>query len=338
MPVPDGHFFYTERRICMSKCRSLENQMLHALASAKSQGESKRSYRADRGDTGAKIFSLSYETDLRSTIGNFSQYLKDNTKIRYVKDIQRSDLQNYLKEKSLTCNYETCQKLKSHLVKIEKICTSRYGRCIDWQSDRLTVLVNVDRPVNIKDYVATQMDYNKLKFAMQTGRSETWKSVVLSRYAGCRVRETAYIKVGRYTPEGGRWGFGTVTLQGKSDGTKGGRWRTYDIISRDAQRELSEVFSGRSGGEYVIQQKDGSPVDPKSITRAMERACKRVDVDLPKYNKNHAFRKLFAQECYDLIRSAGASKKESLDYAASNQLGHGIGRGDSAATYVHNQW
>ena len=61
----------------MSKCRSLENQMLHALASAKSQGESKRSYRADRGDTGAKIFSLSYETDLRSTIGNFSQYLKD---------------------------------------------------------------------------------------------------------------------------------------------------------------------------------------------------------------------------------------------------------------------
>ena len=322
----------------MSKCRSLENQMLHALASAKSQGESKRSYRADRGDTGAKIFSLSYETDLRSTIGNFSQYLKDNTKIRYVKDIQRSDLQNYLKEKSLTCNYETCQKLKSHLVKIEKICTSRYGRCIDWQSDRLTVPVNVDRPVNIKDYVATQMDYNKLKSAMQTGRSETWKSVVLSRYAGCRVRETAYIKVGRYTPEGGRWGFGTVTLQGKSDGTKGGRWRTYDIISRDAQRELSEVFFGRSGGEYVIQQKDGSPVDPKSITRAMERACKRVDVDLPKYNKNHAFRKLFAQECYDLIRSTGASKKESLDYAASNQLGHGIGRGDSATTYVHNQW
>lgn len=323
----------------MSKCRSLENQMLHALASAKSQGESKRSYRSETGSTGAKIFSMSYETDLRDTIGNICRYLKDDDekKIRYIKDIKKEDLQSYLQEKSLTCNYETCNKIKSHIIKIEQICRSRYGKCIDWQSDRLTVPVNVDRPVNIKDYVATQMDYNKLKSVMQTGRSETWKSVVLSRYAGCRVRETAYIKVGRYTPEGGRWGFGTVTLQGKSDGTKGGRWRTYDIISRDAQRELSEVFSGRSGGEYVIQQKDGSPVDPRSITRAMERACKKSGVDLPKYNKNHSFRKLFAQENYDAARVTGMTKRESLDYA-NHQLGHGDNRKDLSDRYVQNQW
>lgn len=323
----------------MSKCRSLENQMLHALASAKSQGESKRSYRSETGSTGAKIFSMSYETDLRDTIGNICRYLKDDDekKIRYIKDIKKEDLQSYLQEKSLTCNYETCNKIKSHIIKIEQICRSRYGKCIDWQSDRLTVPVNVDRPVNIKDYVATQMDYNKLKSVMQTGRSETWKSVVLSRYAGCRVRETAYIKVGRYTPEGGRWGFGTVTLQGKSDGTKGGRWRTYDIISRDAQRELSEVFSGRSGGEYVIQQKDGSPVDPRSITRAMERACKKSGVDLPKYNKNHSFRKLFAQENYDAARATGMTKKEALDYA-NHQLGHGDNRKDLSDRYIQNQW
>ena len=322
----------------MSKHRSLENQMLHALANAKSQGESKRSYRSEIGSTGAKVFSMAYETDLRDTIKNVCQYLKDSTEIRYVKDIQKSDLQNYLREKSLTCNYETCSKIKSHLVKVEKICQSRYGKCIDWQSNKTTVPVNPDRPVNVKDYVATTTDYAKIKTAMQTGRSEAWKSVVLSRYAGCRVRETAYIKIGRYSPDGGRWGYGTVTLQGKEDGAKGGRWRTYDIISKEAQRELSEVFSGRSGGEYVIQQKSGEPLDPKSITRAMERACKKTDVDLPKYNKNHAFRKLFAQECYDLIRSTGATKKDSLNYAASNQLGHGIGRGDSATTYVHNQW
>lgn len=322
----------------MSKHRSLENQMLHALANAKSQGESKRSYRSETGSTGAKVFSMAYETDLRDTIKNVCQYLKDSTEIRYVKDIQKSDLQNYLREKSLTCNYETCSKIKSHLVKVEKICQSRYGKCIDWQSNKTTVPVNPDRPVNVKDYVATTADYAKIKTAMQTGRSEAWKSVVLSRYAGCRVRETAYIKIGRYTPDGGRWGYGTVTLQGKEDGAKGGRWRTYDIISKEAQRELSEVFSGRSGGEYVIQQKSGEPLDPKSITRAMERVCKKTDVDLPKYNKNHAFRKLFAQECYDLIRSTGATKRDSLNYAASNQLGHGIGRGDSATTYVHNQW
>lgn len=323
----------------MSKCRSLENQMLHALASAKSQGESKRSYRSETGSTGAKIFSMSYETDLRDTIGNICRYLKDDDekKIRYIKDIKKEDLQSYLQEKSLTCNYETCNKIKSHIIKIEQICRSRYGKCIDWQSDRLTVPVNVDRPVNIKDYVATQMDYNKLKSAMQTGRSETWKSVVLSRYAGCRVRETAYIKVGRYTPEGGRWGFGTVTLQGKSDGTKGGRWRTYDIISRDAQRELSEVFSGRSAGEYVIQQANGQPVQPKSVTKALERACKKSGVDLPTYNKNHAFRKLFAQESYNHMRATGVDKQTALNYA-TNQLGHGDNRRDLANRYIQDQW
>ena len=163
----------------MSKHRSLENQMLHALANAKSQGESKRSYRSETGSTGAKVFSMAYETDLRDTIKNVCQYLKDSTEIRYVKDIQKSDLQNYLREKSLTCNYETCSKIKSHLVKVEKICQSRYGKCIDWQSNKTTVPVNPDRPVNVKDYVATTTDYAKIKTAMQTGRSEAWKSVAM---------------------------------------------------------------------------------------------------------------------------------------------------------------
>lgn len=321
-----------------NKHRSLENQMLHALGSAKSQGESKRSYRAEHGGTGEKIFSLNYETDLRETIKSVSTFLKENTDIKFLKDISREDLQSFLKEKSLTCNYNTCNKLKSHLVKIEQVCKSRYGRCIDWRADKMTVPVNVDLPTNVKDYVATKTDYYKLKDAMATGRSETWKSVVLSRYAGCRVAETANIKIGRYNPTGGRWGYGTMTLQGKADGTKGGRWRTFDITSSEARKELSECFEGRSGGAYVIQQRNGQPVQPSSITRAWERACQRQKIDLPKYNKNHAFRKLFAQECYDLARSTGDTKKQALDYAASNQLGHGTGRKDSAKTYVHNQW
>ena len=91
-----------------NKHRSLENQMLHALGSAKSQGESKRSYRAEHGGTGEKIFSLNYETDLRETIKSVSTFLKENTDIKFLKDISREDLQSFLKEKSLTCNYNTC--------------------------------------------------------------------------------------------------------------------------------------------------------------------------------------------------------------------------------------
>lgn len=321
----------------MSKHRSLENQMLHALSSAKSQGESKRSYRADHGDTGAKVFSNTYETDLRDTIKAVSSYFKEHTDIKYIKDISKEDLQSFMQEKSLTCNYNTCEKLKSHLVKIEQICRSRYGRCIDWKVDKVTVPVNVDLPVNVRDYVATKVDYIKLKDIMQTGKSETWKAVVLSCHAGFRVRETAYVRVGRFEPTGGRWGYGTITLQGKTDGAKGGRWRTLDILTAEARQELSEVFSGRSTGEYVIQQANGQPVQPKSVTKALERACKKSGVDLPTYNKNHAFRKLFAQESYNHMRATGVDKQTALNYA-TNQLGHGDNRRDLANRYIQDQW
>lgn len=321
----------------MSKYRSLENQMLHALSGARSQGESKRSYRADHGDTGAKVFSIQYETDIRETIKSVCNYLKANTDIKYVRDIQKSDLDAYLEHKGYSCNYNTCQKLKSHLVKIERICRSRYGSSIDWNAGKTIVPVNADCPVNIRDYVATQVDYSKLKNAMQTGRSETWKSVILSRYAGCRVRETAFIKVGRFNPDGGRWGYGTITLQGMDDGAKGGRWRTLDILTAEARTELSQALEGRSGGVYVIQQKGGEHLEPESITRAWERACKRAGVDLPTYSKNHAFRKLYAQECYNYARIAGDSKKRALDYAM-DQLGHGPDRATLYTVYVHDQW
>ena len=70
---------------------------------------------------------------------------------------------------------------------------------------------------------------------------------------------------------------------------------------------------------------------------AMERACKKSGVDLPKYNKNHSFRKLFAQENYDAARATGMTKKEALDYA-NHQLGHGDNRKDLSDRYVQNQW
>lgn len=110
-----------------------------------------------------------------------------------------------------------------------------------------------------------------------------------------------------------------------------------DILTAEARQELSEVFSGRSAGEYVIQQANGQPVQPKSVTKALERACKKSGVDLPTYNKNHAFRKLFAQESYNHMRVTGVDKQTALNYA-TNQLGHGDNRRDLANRYIQDQW
>lgn len=323
----------------MGKCRSLENQMKHACSDAMSLGEQKRRYaRANNGETNEKVFGLKYAQDLYKTMGQLCYYLKTNCpEVRWVKDIRQEHLQGFLQEKSNSCNINTLGKIKSHIGKLEKICKAEYGR-MDWKADKLALPAIIDCPADLKTYVATKTDYLKTKADMQdNGRSEAWKAVVLSRYAGLRVNETAEVKIGRFTPTGGKWGCGTVTLQGKEDGTKGGRWRTVDILTPEARTALAEAFEERSGGVYVIQQTDGSPLKPDSITRALERSAKRTGVDLPKYNRNHSYRKLFAQESYDAARATGMTKREALDYA-NHQLGHGDNRKDLSDRYVQNQW
>ena len=215
----------------MGKCRSLENQMKHACSDAMSLGEQKRRYaRANNGETNEKVFGLKYAQDLYKTMGQLCDYLKTNCpEVRWVKDIRQEHLQGFLQEKSNSCNINTLGKIKSHIGKLEKNCKAEYGR-MDWKADKLALPAIIDRPADLKTYVATKTDYLKTKADMQdNGRSEAWKAVVLSRYAGLRVNETAEVKIGRFTPTGGKWGCGTVTLQGKTDGTKGddgGLW-TY---------------------------------------------------------------------------------------------------------------
>lgn len=213
-------------------------------------------------------------------------YLREECGVKWVKDIRLEHVQGFVDSKAVTCNAHTLNKIKSQIGKLERICKTRYGR-MDWGSDRLAVPARLDAPpVDIKTKVATIVDYATLKAYMQgTGRSEAWKSVVLSRYAGLRVNETAEVKIGRINPIGGKWGCGTMTLQGADDGTKGGRWRVIDILTPEAREALLEACAGRSGGEYVIQQKNGDRLATDSVTRALGRACKATGVDLPKYNR-----------------------------------------------------
>lgn len=323
----------------MSKRRSLENQMKHAFDSASAVGESKRSYKTEHnGNTGSKIFGVTYNNDLYKLIPQLCSYLREECNVKWVKDIRLENVQGFLDSKAVTCNANTLNKIKSQICKLERICKTRYGR-MDWGSDRLAVPARLDAPpVDIKTKVATVADYATLKAYMQgTARSEAWKSVVLSRYAGLRVNETAEVRIGRINPIGGKWGCGTMTLKGAEDGTKGGRWRVIDILTPEAREALLEACAGRSGGEYVIQQKNGDRLATDSVTRALGRACKATGVDLPKYNRHHSFRKLYAQENYDAARASGMDKKTALDYV-NHQLGHGDNRRDLSDRYVQNQW
>ena len=319
---------------------SIKTQMQYAFDTvADSKGQSKRSYRGAHDGYDEKVFSRSYGKDLRTDrMPHFARYLKENyPDVKMVKDIKPEHLQGYFDLMAKTCNTTTLGTRKEQMKKIEQICQKCYGR-MNWKTEDVRIPMS-ECPEHVREYVATDEVYKTLKDDMRThGRSEAWKSLPLSRYAGCRLNEAAEIKIGRLIDHGGRWGYGTITLQGKDDGTKGGRWRTVDITSPEALQDLKEAIGTRSGGEYVIQkEKGGRFADNDSISARIRDAVKRTGAELPKHNKNHAFRKLFAQDSYDLARCSGDSKRDAADYS-NKQLGHGKNRDDDTRRYVHNQW
>lgn len=326
----------------MGKARSITQQLIHAIADCSAIGESKRSYKLqNNGDSGYKIFGKEYKDDLQKTSRDLGGYIKENyPSIRRVRDITPDALQNYLQSKH-NCSLSYINRQISHINKLQKCCSHTYGKS-DWKTDRLRVPAQQDIPEEkIRSHVATEYEFSRLLGVMHTPRAgESWKAVILAKDAGLRVQETANIRVGRLQETGGKWGCGTITLQGAQDGCKGGRWRTVDILSPEARNRLKTCVNGLQPGDYIIRGKDMQPLQPDSINRALQRAIKRTPDLQESWDKNnglHAFRKSFAQACYDAARNSGCSKKEAADYA-NKQLGHGHNRSDLTAVYIQNQW
>lgn len=330
----------------MSKSRSLTQQLIHAVADCSAVGESKRSYKAQHdGDTGYKVFGVTYGADLRKTARDLGAYLREhNPDIRRVRDITPDALQGYLQSKR-NCSLAYVQRQMSHINKLERCVAHTYGRT-DWRTDRLRVPARQDVPIEkIRTHVATEYQFSRLLGVMHTPRAgESWKAVVLAHDAGLRVNESAHVgmQYGRLQLHGGRWGCGYIRIYGKEDGAKGGRWRTIDILSPEAGKRLQTCVEGLKPGDYIIRRKDDpqKPLQADSINRALQRAIARTPDLQEEWQRNnglHAFRKSFAQTSYDAARNSGCSRKEAADYANA-QLGHGHDRSDLTAVYIENQW
>lgn len=325
----------------MSRNRSIKSQLIHAISQCTTAGESKRSYmHGHAGDTGSNVYSLSHYENLTKWSIAFDSWIREaHPDVKRVRDITPVILQEYMQYKARTCNYNTLQRDLSYIHKMDAIVSRQYGG--SWHSDRVSIpALSPDRAEGqIRGRVATQADYRILLAAMRSGgRSEAWKSLPLSRYTGFRVNETANVRFGRLVETGGRWGCGYVVLQGREDGTKGGRWRTIDILDPEAREALREVFDGKKHGDFVISQPDGTPLKTDSVMKALSRAKEKAGYDKTwTYEGHHAFRRLLAQESYDAIRCGGGSKREAEDYA-NRQLGHGKNRDDDTDRYVKSRW
>lgn len=318
--------------------------MHHAIAECAEFEESKRSYMMQNGGTtGYKVFGKAYKEDLYATAKMFGDWMKEeHPEVKKVRYVRVEHLREFLQTKT-GCSPEYVNKLISHFRKIEKCCTKIYGNCIYMRTKSLS-LPAMEPTEKTRDYVATEYDFSRLIGVMTRPgtRSEAWKGLIWSHDAGCRVNEDSRIKFGRLTPTGGRWGCGTVTIQGAEDGAKGGRWRVVDILTPEARDRLQRACEGLKPGDYIIRssRNPSLPIDRDSLSRALSRAVKSTpDIanHWKKGNGFHSFRKTFAQASYDAARGSGCSKKEAKDYA-SCQLGHGEDRDDVIRRYVENVW
>ena len=243
----------------------------------------------------------------------------------------------------------TIKKDLSGIRKLEKCVNHQFKNArIDWKTDTIHVPVGCPEEKQ-RDRVMDDRTYRDVLDAMSK-KTETYKTLILSRVAGLRVRETCLVHRECIHLDGGRYGYGYISLRsGAIDGAKHGRPRVIDILSASDRDTLREICRNVRPGQTVMRKSDGEPYRVDSVQRAITRACVKLGIGQEwSQNKNHAVRKSFAQRAYDTVRretaEQGCSEQDSRRMAedyVSDQLGHGTDRADRERlldVYIGIRW
>lgn len=336
---------------------SIKNQLQQSVSAACHPGGSKRSERGNL-DNNWRIYSCggadpskTYAGYLRGLAGELGTWIRENypdCKMAY--QISPSILQGFLNSKAdQGVAASTIKKDLSGIRKLEKCVGHQFRNSrIDWKTTTIHVPDYCPEEKQ-RDRVMDDQTYERVLGAMSQ-KTETYKSLVLSRVAGLRVRETCLVHRECVHLDGGRYGYGYISLRsGAIDGAKHGRPRVIDILSASDRDALREICRGVSPGQTIMRKVDGQPYKIDSVQRAITRACVKLGIREDwLQNKNHAVRKGFAQRAYDTVRRETAeqgyseqdSRRMAEDYV-SDQLGHGVDRADRERlldVYIGIRW
>ena len=327
----------------MSKVRTLNYAINHAIQENFCPGESKRSAKFQlQGETDNKIYSYSHKDSLHSTTKDFAKFTKETFGVRTVYEIDSKQIAAYLEHKAETCNEKTLLKLSSHLAKLELCCKCTYfSKKIDWNVKEVIIPVSANNSGITKD---KPMDWETsqkiIDYMTRPGtRSEAYRSLELSRLLGMRVEETINARANRFHLEPCKdYPFGFVEI-GKGDGAKGNRPRIIPIQTKEQLESLKLLCAGRAGNDFIVRKSKigNQPLEKKSISKSFNRALKALGLEQYKGNLNHALRKDWAHRSYDLYREKH-TKSETVRYV-NCILGHGEERSLSELShYVNDIW
>ena len=312
--------------------RSLRHQFGFIMQNATDFGASKRSYRKQTGKQKTnKIFSYSNYDAIKETAESLAKYIKDKyPEIKYIKDIKKEHITEFLEYKALTCNDTTLVKIHSHIMSLALFAGDAYKIKIDW---------NVQKVKSKKQYQYTKKGRAMSKetfeeierYLENCNRYTESNTLMLLRFArstGLRVDEIAHQRIDAIYLEGGEFGLGYIDV---SCG-KHGRKRIIDIKSAEDRKVIEEVIENarREGIDYVTTKKTAT------LENRLTNVKKKVGINEELVGW-HGIRKLYAQEYYDQVRKE-TNRRDAIG-KTNQQLGHGYDRGEQALrTYVGNMW
>lgn len=316
--------------------KTIAYQIDQALENSFIKGGSKRSYRAEHGDTGDKIFYGPSKTDLHKTAKIFGRWLKEaHPDVRLVRDIQPQYLQEFVDSR---VGQVSPARLRTDASNVRKIC-----RCCDAKYHTKLSAAPVVVPAAPADTAVRTRSMDRQQALdviarLQAGRGDTWKAVTVSLCTGLRETEACNLHAGHVHLDGGEYGYGYVNVT-REDRPKHGRERTVHLISAEDRDLLAQLIRGLQPGD-VIAAHGGKVYRSGSVARAIGRVCPGEMAQ----NRLHAIRKGFAQKCYDLVRAETSGRGQAASRGAAlafvnRQLGHG--RSNDAvlnARYVADQW
>lgn len=328
--------------------RNIRQQLRFAVANGKALGHSKRSAKFDHNRNNFKdhIFGQKHYHDLDVLANKLGRWLiTTHPEIRFVYKITPKILSEYIENQKEASNDQTLAKTKSYLIKLESLCAAAYPYSrVFWNVKRITLPDSIKQNGYHKIHVMDRETSDRIISVMrQTQKSNAWKGVDIGGRLGLRVEEASLMKIERFhfhpCPEN-RYGFGFYDLQ-CGDGSKGNRPRIVPIHTAEDRDRIQEILAGlgRSSGYVVTNTRctQPTPINPESLNRQLARGMKALSLSLyDTYlgDKLHAWRKMYAQETYDLQRRLFNVSNERALEIVNIELGHSGNRRELNDVYV----
>lgn len=297
------------------KIPSLAYQMRQAINNNFEEGTSKRAAKFSDGGTGSTIYSYNHRKDLIEFGSQFANFCRDEFGVKFIKDINSSHVDAFLKRKAETCADTTLKTYYTNMGKLNAVAKSSYSSCkADWRQG-----VNIPKGANQtkqRDVKISRESMNKVLGKLDLSHA-SHRAIACAEALGLRASETVKLRGDHIDLKKG-----TVTIQGK-----GGRYREVPI-PKDRVELLTSLKEQYSDCRIAT-------VKPDTVNATFSRICDRVGVDDLDGSKSgiHAVRKLWATESFEEKVESGLSEKDAWA-DVSESLGHGRDRMDLYGVYV----